>query len=69
MTGLTEGSIGHKVPLVRPQKAGALPSAIKPSRGMGGRDGKMEKREGAACKEGFKSMSRKKSLRQAKRAI
>lgn len=46
MTGLTEGSIGHKVPLVRPQKAGALPSAIKPSRVMGGgRDGEMEKRE------------------------
>lgn len=62
MTGLTEGSTGHKVPLVRPQKAGALPSAIKPSRdlGRGVEGGGMERREGAACREGFKSRSRKK---------
>lgn len=64
MTGLTEGSIGHKVPLVRPQKAGPLPSAIKPSRDMvGGEWGGMEKREGAACREGFKSRSRKKKFK------
>lgn len=65
MTGLSEGSIGHRVPLVRSQKAGALPSAIKPSRDMerGGEGGGMERREGAACREGFKSRSRKKKFK------
>lgn len=71
LTGLTEGSIGHKVPLVRPQKAGPLPSAIKPSRDMvGGGSGEEWRREREQpAGRGSRAGAGKKSLRQAKRAI
>lgn len=71
LTGLTEGSIGHKVPLVRPQKAGPLPSAIKPSRDMvGGGVGRNGEERGSSLQGGVQEQEQeKKSLRQAKRAI
>lgn len=48
LTGLTEGRIGHRFLLSGHRRLG---------------EGGMEKREGAACREGFKSRSRKKKFK------